>query len=109
MTMKLCALCYLSQMNNMERKSQQLNDDDFCFDVSPTGSTPGEPRQQSFTRTAVRRNTETGEISGWQEFYDLVCMDDPNMQTDLNSSTQVLKKWEQSIRHTYVIKTDDGE
>ena len=35
---KLCALCYLATVNNMERKSRQLNDDDFCFDISPTSA-----------------------------------------------------------------------
>ena len=50
-----------------------VNDDDFCFDVSPTRESG-----TSFSRTAVRRNTETGEIQGWQEFYELVCMDDPS-------------------------------
>jgi hypothetical protein len=69
----------------MERKSRQLTDDDFCFD-----SSPGQAQRSSFIRTAVRRNHETGEIQGWQEFYRLVCMDDPSKQDDMqiNMATQ---------------------
>lgn len=61
----------------MERKSRQLNDDDFCFDARTIVDADG--KHSSFSRTAVRRNTETGEIQGWQEFYHLVSMDDPTM------------------------------
>ena len=73
---KLCALCYLAEVNNMERKSRQLNDDDFCFDVSPSmdmsASAMDDDRSMSavstrsnggsFQKTTVRRNAETGEI-----------------------------------------------
>ena len=100
--LKSCALCYLSKMNNMERKSQMVNDDDFCFDVSPT-----QGQDSSFSRTTVNRNTETGEIQGWQEFYELVCMDGPALSSeDQAQQQQVLKQWEQAIRHTYVLKSD---
>ena len=63
---KFCALCYLSAVNNMERKSRQLNDDDFLFDVSPTTGGARESESSSarggFQRTTVGRNHETGEI-----------------------------------------------
>ena len=61
----------------MERKSRQLNDDDFCFSVSSESHSGLAAYDPEFRRTAVRRNTQTGEIQGWEEFYRLVCLDNP--------------------------------
>ena len=53
-------------------------DDDFAFDFT-LGSEENKLTQNStFKKTTVSRNNETGEIQGWQEFYKLVCLDDPS-------------------------------
>ena len=85
-----------------------INDDDFCFDVSPSDSSTEDTvshgaisyntgRQNSFTRTAVTRNMDTGEITGWQEFYRLVCMDTPSLQSSMDEAyaeqQKVIKQW----------------
>lgn len=35
-----------------------------------------------FTKTAVKRDTETGEITGWQDFYAMARMDNPSLQQE---------------------------
>ena len=69
-----------------------LGDDAFLFDVgvdeigangedaSTLRSTFG---SSSFKKTSVGRNTETGEIQGWQEFYELVCLESPDLRTSI--------------------------
>ena len=32
-----------------------------------------------FTKTAVKRDTETGEITGWQDFYAMARLDNPSL------------------------------
>ena len=72
-----------------------INDDDFCFDVSPTsdsgsmvddGTSSTYSRGSSFRRTAVTRNHDTGEITGWEEFYSLVCLDAPGLQSSMEEN-----------------------
>ena len=52
--------------------SRQLSDDGFEF-----GSGSRE-HSDSFTRTQVKRDQTTGEITGWDEFYELVRLNDPS-------------------------------
>ena len=79
-------------MNNMERKSRAIDDSDFIFDATPfdenasasaTSNYSNNSGRGTFQRTAVKRNHETGEIQGWQEFYELVRMDDPSLEGDM--------------------------
>jgi len=35
-----------------------------------------------FTRTRVTRDFDTGEIKGWEEFYEFVRMTDPSLEKD---------------------------
>ena len=79
--MKLCALCFVAARNNSNRKSAMLkvDDDDFLFDMSPQEHSTSSSFSGSFQKTSVGRNTETGEIQGWQEFWQLVCLDDPSL------------------------------
>ena len=73
----------------MERKSRQLNDDDFLFDVGPISDDASTQSMSSFQRTTVTWDRMTGEISGWDEFYELVSMTDPSIQeVDLRAKQQ---------------------
>ena len=87
-------------------------DDDFAFDFT-LGSEENKLTQNStFKKTTVSRNNETGEIQGWQEFYKLVCLDDPSQQTNMCNQMakqkQAIEKWERSTRHTYVVLKNDN-
>ena len=47
---------------------------------------PGEEENKGmnqFTKTTVSRNSETGEIQGWQEFYELVCLNDQSTMENM--------------------------
>ena len=68
---KLCALCFLAASNLDDSGS----DDDFDFDRA----NDSERSEGSFTRTRVMRDYTTGEIKGWDEFYQLVRLDDPTL------------------------------
>lgn len=68
-----------------------LDDDAFLFDVGvdeigankEDASTLRSTFGSSFKKTSVGRNTETGEIQGWQEFYELVCLDSPDLRRSI--------------------------
>ena len=98
----------------MERKSRAIDDSDFIFDINPisdAASASGMSEYSAssgrntftrggFQRTAVKRNHETGEIQGWQEFYELVCMDDPSLEGEMQinraKQERAMKKWEKA-------------
>ena len=69
-------MCYISIVN-MNNNSD--SDDDMAFSSGPardtsTGSSGG---GGSFKKIAVKRDNETGEITGWQEFYNMARLENP--------------------------------
>ena len=64
-----------------DRNSRRLSDDDFDFGSQSSLSAVAVNREpsQSFTRTRVMRDYSTGEIKGWEEFYDLVRLNEPTL------------------------------
>jgi len=56
-------MCYLSIIN-MQNGADSDSDDDMAFS-SPAGSTSGSTRGSGFQKIAVKRDAETGEITGW--------------------------------------------
>lgn len=61
----------------------------------------------SFDVVKVRRDMKTGEIQGWQEFYDLVCMSDEDMSGDKATMDAKMKRAEEQMKksqaQTYVV------
>lgn len=51
------------------------SDDDMAFSNPP--STQTSSGAASFQKIAVKRDTETGEITGWQDFYAMARLDNP--------------------------------
>ena len=60
---RYCQMCYLSIIN-MQNGADSDSDDDMAFS-SPAGSTSGSTRGSGFQKIAVKRDAETGEITGW--------------------------------------------
>ena len=48
-----------------------------------------------FNVVKVRRDMKTGEIKGWSEFYDLVCMSNDDMSGDAATYDAKLKRAEE--------------
>ena len=83
--------------------SRKLSDDDFDF-----GSGVTRDHSDSFTRTQVKRDVTTGEITGWDEFYELVRLNDPSQSTTAGQNNfQAIEKWQEATRNTYIpLRTD---
>ena len=70
-------MCYISIVN-MNNNSD--SDDDMAFSSGPardslaSGNSGG---GGSFKKIAVKRDNETGEITGWQEFYNMARLENP--------------------------------
>lgn len=71
-------MCYIS-VSNLAGGGDSDDDDDMAFSSS---SASGGSGGNGFQKIAVRRNHETGEITGWQEFYNMARMDNPNLQSE---------------------------
>ena len=84
-----------------------LNDDDFLFDM-PDGedSQYSQGSSNSFVKTTVSRNTETGEIQGWPEFYALLGLDHNDHLK--SSGREQIAKYQNATKHTYVVLKPDG-
>lgn len=41
-----------------------------------------ERQNNGFAKIAVRRDVTTGEITGWQDFYNMARMENPNLQEE---------------------------
>ena len=54
---EFCALCYLATVNSKERKSREMDDEDFCFDIGSTreGSTLMMDTDNSFSAISTRQ------------------------------------------------------
>ena len=65
-------MCYLCVININAKDSD--SDDDMAF--SQSASDRG---NSGFAKIAVRRDVETGEITGWQDFYNMAREDNPNL------------------------------
>ena len=67
-------MCYISIINMAG--GDDSDDDDMAFSSGPDrGNSAG----NSFQKIAVKRDSETCEITGWQEFYSMARMDNPNL------------------------------
>ena len=52
----------------------------------------------------------TGEISGWDEFYELLSLDGPTNQDDIRAKQERdIQKWQNSTKTTYVILAKDQQ
>ena len=56
-------MCYLSTINLQGGDSD--SDDDMAFSNPSIGSNGSTPNQNNFNKIAVKRDAETGEITGW--------------------------------------------
>jgi len=70
-------MCYISIINMAG--GDDSDDDDMAFSSGPS---KGGSNAQGFQKIAVRRNHETGEITGWQEFYQMARMENPTLQSE---------------------------
>ena len=55
------------------------SDDDMAFSNSTSGSMSSSSTQNSFQKIAVKRDAETGEITGWQDFYNMARIENPSL------------------------------
>lgn len=73
-------------MSNNNNESD--SDDDMAFSNGParvdSGSTSG---NGSFKKIAVKRDNETGEITGWQDFYAMARLENPLLQAEESKHT----------------------
>lgn len=67
-------MCYISVTNMAGNDSD--DDDDMAFSSGPGGHSSG---GGDFQKIAVKRDRETGEIIGWQEFYQMASLENPNL------------------------------
>ena len=64
------------------------DDDDMAFGESPTSGAAG----NGFQKIAVKRDHETGEITGWQEFYQMARMENPALQAEEQKHTAMFNQ-----------------
>ena len=78
-------MCYISIVN-MANNSD--SDDDMAFSSGPTrGDSVGSSGGGSFKKIAVKRDNETGEITGWQDFYAMARLENPSLQAEESKHT----------------------
>ena len=66
------------------------SDDDMAFDNGPSTRQSSGSQVSSgggFQKIAVKRDSETGEITGWQEFYNMARSDNPTLATEESKHT----------------------
>ena len=79
-------MCYISIVNMAN--GNDSDDDDMAFGTSPDQATPG----GGFKKIAVKRDHETGEITGWQEFYNMARIDNPTLQVEEQKHTAMFNQ-----------------
>lgn len=77
---KYCQMCYISIIN-MQNGNSDSDDDLMAF--SPASNTTG----SGFQKIAVKRDTETGEITGWQQFYAMARLENPELEAEEQKHT----------------------
>ena len=81
-------MCYLSIINMQGADSD--SDDDMAFSSPSPGSSAHGSAGGGFQKIAVKRDTETGEITGWGEFYAMARMENPSLQAEESKHTAML-------------------
>lgn len=73
-------MCYISIVN-MSNNNNSDSDDDMAFSNGPTrgDSISSGGGGGSFKKIAVKRDNETGEITGWQDFYNMARLENPSL------------------------------
>ena len=77
-------MCYISIVN-MSNNNNSDSDDDMAFSSGPARVESGSTSSGgggSFKKIAVKRDTETGEITGWQDFYAMARLENPTLQAE---------------------------
>ena len=84
------------------------SDDDMVF----SNSTPGSGKSSSsahgsFQKIAVKRDAETGEITGWQDFYAMARVDNPSLQAEESKHTAIFNQAQEQLTRntapTYIV------
>lgn len=65
----------------------QANDSDSDEEMAFSSGGGLKAGGNGFQKIAVKRDTETGEITGWQDFYNMARMENPNLQQEESKHT----------------------
>ena len=81
-------MCYISIIN-MEKADSDSDDDAMAFSSSSNASGSG---GGGFQKIAVKRDTETGEITGWQQFYAMARLENPELVAEEQKHTAMFNQ-----------------
>ena len=93
---RYCSMCYLSIINMQASAGADSDSDDDMAFSNPATSDSGS-RQNSFQKTAVKRDALTGEITGWQDFYAMARLDNPSLQAEEAKHTAMFTQAQENL------------
>lgn len=92
---RYCQMCYLSIINMQGGNDGSDSDDDMAFStpaVNQSSASSSSSSRGSFQKIAVKRDAQTGEITGWQDFYAMARIENPSLQAEESKHTAMFNQ-----------------
>ena len=83
---RYCQMCYISIIN-MQGGGSSDEEEDGGMSFGSRGSSAA--ASGGFSKIGVKKDTETGEITGWEDFYAMARSDNPQLEQEEHKHTAV--------------------